>query len=103
MATCSFETSIDFHLITRRYIPRDITLHNHRCENLKYNIVRIVLGKIRICDFNSVRCRDGTAMWTVGDRFLQRQEIFSLLHSAKTVSGAHSVFYPRVSEALSSG
>jgi hypothetical protein len=34
-AICSSETSVDFHRTTRRYIPEDSTLHNHRCENLK--------------------------------------------------------------------
>jgi hypothetical protein len=34
-ATCSSETSVDFQQSTRCYIPEDITLHNHRCENLK--------------------------------------------------------------------
>jgi hypothetical protein len=34
-ATCSYETSVDFQRTTRRYIPEDGTLHNHRCENLK--------------------------------------------------------------------
>jgi hypothetical protein len=29
------ETSIGFQRITRHYIPKDITLHNHRCDNLK--------------------------------------------------------------------
>jgi hypothetical protein len=29
------ETSVDFQRTTRRYIPEDRTLHNHRCENLK--------------------------------------------------------------------
>jgi hypothetical protein len=33
-ATCSSETSVDFERTTRRYIPEDKTLHNHRCENL---------------------------------------------------------------------
>jgi hypothetical protein len=29
---------VDFQHATRRYIPEDRTLHNHRCENLKsYN------------------------------------------------------------------
>jgi hypothetical protein len=32
---CSSETSVDFQRVTRRYIPEDKTLHNHRCENLK--------------------------------------------------------------------
>jgi hypothetical protein len=33
-ATCSSEAS-DFQLTTRRYIPEDRIIHNHRCENLK--------------------------------------------------------------------
>jgi hypothetical protein len=33
-AICSFETSVDLHRSTRRYIPEGRTLHNHRCENL---------------------------------------------------------------------
>jgi hypothetical protein len=32
---CSAETSVDFQRTTRRYIPEDGTLPNHRCENLK--------------------------------------------------------------------
>jgi hypothetical protein len=37
-ATCFSETSGDFRPTTQRYIPEDITLHDHRCENLKsYN------------------------------------------------------------------
>jgi hypothetical protein len=31
------ETSVVFQLSTRRYIPEDRTLHNHRCENLKFS------------------------------------------------------------------
>jgi hypothetical protein len=34
-AIYSSETSFDFQRTTRRYIPEDSTLHNHRCENLK--------------------------------------------------------------------
>jgi hypothetical protein len=40
-ATCSFETSVDFQWTTRRYIPEDRTLCDHRRENLKsytYNV-----------------------------------------------------------------
>jgi hypothetical protein len=33
------ETSVDFQRTTRRYIPEDSTLHNHRCENLKSYIL----------------------------------------------------------------
>jgi hypothetical protein len=32
--TFSSETFVDFQRTTRRYIPEDRTLHNHRCENL---------------------------------------------------------------------
>jgi hypothetical protein len=32
---CSSETSVAIQRTTRRYIPEDITLHNHRCEHLK--------------------------------------------------------------------
>jgi hypothetical protein len=34
-ATCFPETSINFKRTTRCYIPEDITVHNHRCHNLK--------------------------------------------------------------------
>jgi hypothetical protein len=32
---CTHETSVDFGRSTLRYIPEDIALHKHRCENLK--------------------------------------------------------------------
>jgi hypothetical protein len=34
---CSSETSVEFQLTTRRYIPED-SIHNHRCENFKSSI-----------------------------------------------------------------
>jgi hypothetical protein len=34
-AICSSEMSVDFQRATRRYIPEDRNLHNHRRENLK--------------------------------------------------------------------
>jgi hypothetical protein len=37
-ATCSSETSVDFQQSAQRYIPEDNSLHNHRCENLKFYI-----------------------------------------------------------------
>jgi hypothetical protein len=44
-ATCSSETSVEFHRTTRRYIPEDRTLHNHCCEYLKsYNMFLISLS-----------------------------------------------------------
>jgi hypothetical protein len=33
--TCFSEMSVDFQRTTRRYIPEDRILYNHRCENLK--------------------------------------------------------------------
>jgi hypothetical protein len=35
-STCSSETSVDFQRTTWRYIPDDRTLHDHRCDNLKF-------------------------------------------------------------------
>jgi hypothetical protein len=35
VATCSYETSIDFQRTARRYMPEDKTLLNHRWENLR--------------------------------------------------------------------
>jgi hypothetical protein len=41
-ARCFSETSVDFQRTTRRYIPEDRTLHNHRCENLRaYNEIPV--------------------------------------------------------------
>jgi hypothetical protein len=34
-AARSSETSEEFQPTTERYIPEDVTLTNHRCENLK--------------------------------------------------------------------
>jgi hypothetical protein len=34
-AICSFETSVETQRTTRRHIPEDDILPNHRCENLK--------------------------------------------------------------------
>jgi hypothetical protein len=42
-AICSSETSVDTQRTTRRYIPEDGTLHNHRCENLEsYSVCSIL-------------------------------------------------------------
>jgi hypothetical protein len=31
---------------TRRYIPEDGTLHNHRCENLKSYLINVVVFEV---------------------------------------------------------
>jgi hypothetical protein len=41
-AICSSETPVVTQQTTRRYIPKDDTLHNHRCENLKSYVFCIV-------------------------------------------------------------
>jgi hypothetical protein len=33
---CSSKTSVKTQRTARRHIPEDVTLHNHRCENLKF-------------------------------------------------------------------
>jgi hypothetical protein len=38
----SFETSVNFYRITRRHIPINNTLHSHRYENLKSNILSLL-------------------------------------------------------------
>jgi hypothetical protein len=43
-ASCSSETSVDFQLTKRRYIPENRTLHNHRCDNLKSYINLVFSG-----------------------------------------------------------
>jgi hypothetical protein len=36
-AICSSETSAEYQRTTRHYISEDRTLHNHRCENLRFH------------------------------------------------------------------
>jgi hypothetical protein len=38
-AVCSSETSVEFQRTTRRYIPEDRTLNNHRCWNLTSHVL----------------------------------------------------------------
>jgi hypothetical protein len=40
-AIYSYETSVDFHRITRRYITEDRPLHTLHCENLKSYIPKL--------------------------------------------------------------
>jgi hypothetical protein len=37
ITACSpFEVNVNFQWTTRRYIPEELSLHNHRCENLTF-------------------------------------------------------------------
>jgi hypothetical protein len=92
-ATCSSETSVDFQPTTRRYIPEDRTLHNHRCENdrsytlilnvcvksvfdaqltskkFKYHLFVRVFGKLRqtrVCRIkDKTLCTDGNVFFGI--------------------------------------
>jgi hypothetical protein len=44
-AICSVETTVDFQQTTRRYIPEDRTLRNHRCNNPKSYIIHSWFNK----------------------------------------------------------
>jgi hypothetical protein len=37
-AICSFETSLDFHRTTQRYVREDRTLHSHSCNDLRLRV-----------------------------------------------------------------
>jgi hypothetical protein len=47
-APCSSETLVDSQRTIRRYIPEDITLYNHRRENLKYYIIVFATFNIQL-------------------------------------------------------
>jgi hypothetical protein len=47
-AISSSETSVDTQRTTRRYIPEDCTLHNHRCENLESYKELVTLNFIQL-------------------------------------------------------
>jgi hypothetical protein len=58
-ATCSSEALVDFQRSTRRYIPEDRTLRNHRCENLisyKGLIAPRTIAELEVCPFLFIRC-----------------------------------------------
>jgi hypothetical protein len=55
-ATCSSETSVDFHRTTQRYIPEHVTLHNHRCEYLKSYLLIFAFSDIRNSNFAKAYC-----------------------------------------------
>jgi hypothetical protein len=60
-AVCSSETSVDFQRTTRRYIPQDRTLHNHRCENLKSYTVIFIFTAARILNLTKTEAVPSTS------------------------------------------
>jgi hypothetical protein len=82
------ETSIDFQRTTRRHIPGDRTLNNHRSENVK---LYLMLEKIlvdedasaisKLC-FTNMKYQSFHVSWVIG-YFLtlyQMQMLFSTVH-----------------------
>jgi hypothetical protein len=56
-AICSSAMSVDFHRTTPHYIPEDITIHRHRCVNLKTNMAYCVLrGSVELPLAGVQRC-----------------------------------------------
>jgi hypothetical protein len=49
-ATCSFKTSADFQRIIWHYIPEDINLHNHRCENSRFLFLLLYMNPADVYD-----------------------------------------------------
>jgi hypothetical protein len=45
---------VDFLRTTRRYIPEDSTLHNHRCENLK-SCIAVEIAFKKVCVFFGIQ------------------------------------------------
>jgi hypothetical protein len=55
-AACSSETSVDFQLTTRRYIPEHRTLYNHRCDSLKsYSEKGMIVSYVKKIQFSSIQ------------------------------------------------
>jgi hypothetical protein len=66
-ATCSSETSVDFQRTTCCYVPKNRTVYNHRCENLKFyksrfvfriNVVSAMSVKLHVVLLHQLLCAD---------------------------------------------
>jgi hypothetical protein len=53
-AVRNFETSVNFNVTTRRYIPEDSKLHTRRRENLKFHI--FIFAAVRTLNLTKKRC-----------------------------------------------
>jgi hypothetical protein len=65
---CSSETSVNFQRTIRRYVPEDRTLHNHRCENLKFHTV----NSFGDCSDWGFSCVSSVTQWKCRDNILIR-------------------------------
>jgi hypothetical protein len=54
-AIYSSDTSLVFQWTTWRYIPEDVTLHNHRCKNLRVNEILSYVPAL-LCFWNISNC-----------------------------------------------
>jgi hypothetical protein len=71
-AICSSETSVESQQTTRRHIPEEDTLHNHRCENLKSYITNTCSSETSV-DFQRT-----TWCYIPEDRTLQNKQIIAV-------------------------
>jgi hypothetical protein len=99
-ATCSSETLVDFQRTACRNIPECITLHNHRCENIKSYISMLFLGSIRfkfvaefqlfwirifmiflrICQENAILVSSG-GLWFFSFKILDYTQLYPKIHA----------------------
>jgi hypothetical protein len=97
-AICSTETSVDIQRTTRRYIPEDSTLYNHRCENLKSYIL-VLSSKVK-CFHISERKIFGKVMVSVLETY---EEISSTSPVTITETGGSSGQMPLDAHAFLDG
>jgi hypothetical protein len=85
-ATFSSETSVDTLRTTRRYIPEDGTLHNHRCENLK-SLFYVTCG----CLVSIIsRCLNNAIAYQISSKSLQLKS--TLFHAARWIRPTHGAY-----------
>jgi hypothetical protein len=83
-AKCFSETSFGLQRTTRRYIPEEITLHNHRCDSLKScKEVILALGFYlikgmapKVCG-PSVFLTKAQKIWICNNKFLDIEEQYN--------------------------
>jgi hypothetical protein len=97
-AIFSSETSVDTPRTTRRYIPEDGTLHNYRCENLKFYTFVQCLRCIKINMSNglsaSTRLKTDRLPWSLHKSLLKSMNsMLMLTYKAAWIPSVYSVSY----------